>query len=93
MEELEEAVKIEGVDAAETPEARDALFFCGVALLRAGELVRAIRRLEQAARVAPEHRRVREVLDRVYAEERRHADRPLAVTVDLESMRREPPRA
>jgi tetratricopeptide (TPR) repeat protein len=89
VEELEAAVQVEGVEEAATPAARDALYYCGLAHLRTGELLKATRRLEQVARVAPGHRRVRDALDRVYAEDRRRLAVPLTHTSDLESMPRE----
>ena len=70
-----------------SPAARDALFYCGMAQLRMGEMLKAIRRLEQAAHADPAHRRVREVLDRVYSEERRRLERPTALTEDLETLK------
>ncbi len=93
LEELEEAAKQKGIEDAKTPGARDSLFFCGLAHLRTGEMLKAIRRFEQVARVAPGHRRVREVLDRVYDEDRRRLERPLAVTADLETLLKASPEA
>jgi hypothetical protein len=93
VQELEEALKVKGMEDAKSDVARDALYFCGCAHLRTGEMLKAIRRLEQAARVAPEHRRVREALDRVYEEDRRRLERPLSFTQDLETMAKGTPRA
>jgi tetratricopeptide (TPR) repeat protein len=86
VEELEKAVDVPGTAEGRTPAARDALFYCGVAQLRMGETLKAIRRLEQAAHADPGHRRVREVLDRVYSEERGRLERPTALTEDLETL-------
>ena len=91
--ELEEALKAKDMEEAKTATARDALYFCGCAHLRTGEMLKAIRRLEQVARVAPEHRRVREALDRVYEEDRRRLERPLSFTQDLETLAKGTPRA
>ena len=88
LDELEAAVSVKGVDEAKPGTGRDAVFFLGLAHLRAGEPMKASRRLEQVGRVAPEHRRVREILDRVYDEDRRKVDRALALTDDLESLPR-----
>jgi tetratricopeptide (TPR) repeat protein len=86
--ELEEALKAKGMEEAKTEASRDALYFCGLSQLRVGEVLKAIRRLEQAARVAPEHRRVREAVDRVYEDDRRRLERPLSFTQDLETLRK-----
>ena len=86
VDELEKAIEVPGTGEAATPAARDALFYGGMAQLRMGEIVKAIRRLEQAAHVDPAHRRVRDVLDRIYAEERRRLERPTALTEDLETL-------
>jgi tetratricopeptide (TPR) repeat protein len=93
VEELEEALKAKGMEDAKGATSRDALYFCGLAHLRTGEMLKAIRRLEQVARVDPAHRRVREALDRVYDEDRRRLDRPLHFTQDLESLRKAAPGA
>ncbi len=92
VEELEEALKAKGMEDAKTETARDALYFCGLAHLRTGEMLKAIRRLEQVARIAPAHRRVREALDRVYDEDRRRLERPLSFTQDLETLSKGTPR-
>jgi len=86
LEDLEGALEAKGMEEGKGDAARDALFFCGLAHLRCGEVLKAIRRFEQLARVAPAHRRVREVLDRVYDEDRRRLDRPAEMTADLESL-------
>lgn len=93
LDELDAALEPKGMEEGKSETARDALFFCGVAHLRCGEVLKAIRRFEQLARVAPSHRRVREVLDRVYDEDRRRLERPLETTVDLESLPAVPPGA
>lgn len=91
LDELEAAVAVKGLDEARPGTGREAIFFLGIAHLLVGEPMKATRRLEQVARAAPDHRRVREVLDRIYDEDRRKVDRPLALTADLESLPR--PRA
>jgi tetratricopeptide (TPR) repeat protein len=92
LAELEEAVKGK-TEEGRSPAARDALYYCGLAYLRTGEMLKAVRRLEQVARVAPKHRRVREALDRVYDEDRRRLERPLLFTQDLETLEKAANRA
>jgi len=84
--ELEDAFAIKGVPEAKDDIGRDALYFGGLAFLRNGEILKAIRRFEQLAAVAPAHRRVREALDRVYDDDRRGLERPLEVTAVLDAI-------
>ncbi len=86
LAELEEAFGVKGVEKGGTPTGRDALLVAGIAHLRAGETVKAIRRFEMLARVDPAHGRVREILDRLYEEDRRGGDHALEVTSDLEAL-------
>jgi tetratricopeptide (TPR) repeat protein len=86
LSELEDALRVRGIQDGKSSVGLNALYVAGRAYLDTGEKVKAIRRMEQVAGVDPQFGRVREALDIIYDEDRRELDRPLEFTVPLESI-------